>query len=1172
MRNRLLLSVALLVAQGGEAAGYVPLQAVEPPKVIACAEPFDANWKAENLLGNGHAEYASKGKALETFVDFDLGAALPIAAFRHQQRNNALDLVAEAELLFSGTPDFAAPVRVPVRHVDEGGAVTVATFEPVSARYVRWRVTKMERGTSPNLGGKGVAFFSAGAAEARPGKLAISVSAPQIFKREGGRLVQQLEVTVESPYHGEFAAAASIGEGAAQEVAVRFGRQTVSFPVEGKDAPREVPFTLSSEAEGTLVEQRIRIPAMLKRTIYVLPHSHTDIGYTDLQPAIEAKQVENLRKGIAAAARTADYPEGCRFVWNVEVGWAADLYLQRATPEEREAFFGAVRAGRVALEGMYLNVLTGLCRPEELLRLFRFAKVMEEQTGVAIDTAMISDVPGYAWGTVTAMAQAGIRYFSVAPNFFDRIGTTLVEWENRPFWWVGPDGRSKVLVWIPYKGYATSHVWKRMSAGRIRELCAELEKRAYPYDIAYLRWSGIEGDNAEPDAAICDDLRAWNEEYAYPQFVISSTHEAFAAFDAKYGDAIPSFSGDWSPYWEDGAGSSAAETAMNRHTSTRLRQAEALFAMRAQPAAYPAKDFEDAWRNTLLYSEHTWGAHCSVSQPDSDFTKAQWHYKQAYALEADKASRTLLVAAAGDGDAVENAVDVYNTSSSVRSEVVYIPAALSKAGDRVMARERRKIADKWMEFDEAVASQRLSNGDLAVRVSLFAFSGKRLSFGDGPAYWPEDNEFIKDEKVKVTPPNPEQGQGWSIQLDNAVYDRNNKREIVPIVRVEVDEKTGCVSRLRFWGDDVEAVDFKNGHLLNEYLYFTGSDTSKVQRASVKKISIKESGPLVASLLAELDAPGCNSLTQEIRVTAGRNRAVELINRMDKARLPQGNNYYESKESVSFAFPFNVPDGEIRMDTAFGTFDARTQQLPGACKNWLTAGSWVAVGSNKKPEEKACPGVALVSLDAPLMQVGGLTANLLNSQGDPATWRKTIEPTGAVYPWVMNNHWGTNYRAYQDGFAEFRFVLRPYWNVWVGEADIQARAMEDMEPFTATPARGEPPKSDPFVRICDPRNMFADRDVEPHYSNSQYIKTTGFKPSDDGKAYILRLFNIVDQHYAGWHGEESKLMEAQEAKLIWRTPHRVFISGVDEKRGQEVTGETLRLRKFELLTLRVEPGL
>ena len=70
---------------------------------------------------------------------------------------------------------------------------------------------------------------------------------------------------------------------------------------------------------------------------------------------------------------------------------------------------------------------------------------------------MISDVPGYTWGLVTAMAQAGIKYFSPAPNYFDRIGDILQKCEDKPFYWISPSGKEKVLVWIPYKGYALSH-------------------------------------------------------------------------------------------------------------------------------------------------------------------------------------------------------------------------------------------------------------------------------------------------------------------------------------------------------------------------------------------------------------------------------------------------------------------------------------------------------------------------------------------------------------------------------------------------------------------------------------------------------------------------------------------------------------------------------------------
>ena len=128
----------------------------------------------------------------------------------------------------------------------------------------------------------------------------------------------------------------------------------------------------------------------------------------------------------------------------------------------------AVKAGQVSLNGLYLNELTGLCRPEELLRLFRMAARMGAETGVPVEAAMISDVPGYTWGTVPAMAQAGIRYFSVAPNYFDRIGDILVQWENKPFYWVGPSGKDKVL------GFFVGQLMKKTSGKANPQLANDL--------------------------------------------------------------------------------------------------------------------------------------------------------------------------------------------------------------------------------------------------------------------------------------------------------------------------------------------------------------------------------------------------------------------------------------------------------------------------------------------------------------------------------------------------------------------------------------------------------------------------------------------------------------------------------------------------------------------------
>ncbi|MCL4482244.1 MAG: hypothetical protein M1445_06450 [Bacteroidetes bacterium] len=43
-------------------------------------------------------------------------------------------------------------------------------------------------------------------------------------------------------------------------------------------------------------------------------------------------------------------------------------------------------------------------------------------------------------------------------------------------------------------------------------------------------------------------------------------------------------------------------------------------------------------------------------------------------------------------------------------------------------------------------------------------------------------------------------------------------------------------------------------------------------------------------------------------------------------------------------------------------------------------------------------------------LAGITAVMLGSQTNPNVWRKHIEPTQALFSWVMNNHWGNCYVA------------------------------------------------------------------------------------------------------------------------------------------------------------------
>ena len=113
-----------------------------------------------------------------------------------------------------------------------------------------------------------------------------------------------------------------------------------------------------------------------------------------------------------------------------------------------------------------------------------------------------------------------------------------------------------------------------------------------------------------------------------------------------------------------------------------------------RPREYPDEKFYAAWRNAILYDEHTWGAHCSISDPDGEFTRSQWKIKQAFALEAGQQSRELLRAALGrpvHPPSETAAVQVFNTSSWPRTDLVVVRKECSTAGDRVTGPDGRPV-------------------------------------------------------------------------------------------------------------------------------------------------------------------------------------------------------------------------------------------------------------------------------------------------------------------------------------------------------------------------------------------------------------------------------------------------------------------------------------------------
>jgi alpha-mannosidase len=138
---------------------------------------------------------------------------------------------------------------------------------------------------------------------------------------------------------------------------------------------------------------------------------------------------------------------------------------------------------------------------------------------------------------------------------------------------------------------------------------------------------------------------------------------------------------------------------------------------------------------------------------------------------------------------------------------------------------------------------------------------------------------------------------------------------------------------------------------------------------------------------------------------------------------------------------------------------------------------------------------------------------------------------------MNNHWGTNYRAYQEGLTVFRFILRPFRQTTPDEATRFATGFS--QPLLAIAASGNKTRLLPAL-IVEPAGVIV----------------TGFKPSDDGKAVIARLF-----------GASGKDCEARLTSAV-PGPMNIYLSDTGE-RPLEKAGSSIHIPAWGLVTLRLE---
>jgi alpha-mannosidase len=829
----------------------------------------------------------------------------------------------------------------------------------------------------------------------------------------------------------------------------------IKVAVDRANKPRDVIFRAFTSSEREY-KNTFNLKPCRDWRVYLMAGSHVDIGYTNHQDVVMADHKKFYRQAwdLYEESVSKKYDKDAYYIWNPEVNWVLKDFLRTEPEEDCKRLLDYLRSGVFSLDALYGNILTALCGDEELIRNVYFSKHLAQRENLPeVVSAMITDVPGYTWGMVPVLAGSGVKYFNIGPNHTARIGFATLSLKYHPYYWIGPDGVSKVLVWNTGYGYSNNFNMLRSEDGvdQFLQVLADYEAdEAYPYDVAQFRAYLV--DNTPPPDHLSHMVQEWNQQYQVPRLILSGAAAPSQYLESKYKDQIPSYKGDYTPYWEDGAGSSARESAMNRTATLRMQESEKAWALAyaldgKQPV--PSKKIEQGYDYAMLYSEHTWGAHNSVSEPESEFAMKQWETKRSFAHNAlwysSELKRGGIQTLSGN---IKNdqplRFAVWNLTQWKRSGAAVIP--FSEALGELIS------SDQWTAVDASGNECSVVRND----------DGYVFQVKDIPPFGYSTYQFIpKKKEITVDP--------IDINVSDGVMFGENWE-------LKLDKKTGGVSSLVYLPENLELVDADSPYGLNQYLHVLGPN-GKDSKSAQQVILTSKRDPLgmSGSLIAHVEGQGIDSLQQEIKLYPQQNR-IDFINTMLKSDI-------RDKEAVRFAFPFKVPEGEFTLEIPLASMHPETEQIPGANRNIYTVRRWIDA-SNKDY------GVTLVTHDAPLIELCDMHAE--------QPWLEHLPLVNThLFSFAMNNYWFTNYLASQGGPAVFRYSLVFHKDQW---APNQANEFADhvTSPFCVEPLR------------INPDAALADKTMSLASIDKDHVLIQNIKKAENADGIIIRVRELNGQ--------------------------------------------------------------
>ncbi len=632
--------------------------------------------------------------------------------------------------------------------------------------------------------------------------------------------------------------------------------------------------------------------------IYLVPFSHTDVGYTAPVDVVLQNHLAYLDTAVAWVGRTRSNPANEQFRWTIEIPWVLDAYIRQRSAAQVEELMTCVRSGEIEIGGMYFGLQTDLCGNEELVRSLMFSQELRNSYQVPVRTAFINDTPGLTWSLAQIFPRAGIPYLSLAMNSFLSDFYTTTSLPN--LFRLQAPGGERLLVWRsidPQWAYLEGTVTCRIYASGpavmqtgLTSFLQGLAAAGYPYNEVMINCAT--GDNGAPNFYIVNNAREWNSIYPDAKILISTATAFFDTMEARHGATIPVVSGDAPNYWTWlFAPSATRENALSRKAHRLLPAAETFATLAAQldPGFINSPgSFRDAYINNLTFEDHNLGAVYSGGNEPFWVLKKGW-----------------ITAAVDTGTAIlARATDAFARSISTgahRTIVVFNPLIWPRSIPVTLPPEQVQALG-FCDIQDALTGQlrpvqMLHDGSVCFVAPEVPPVGYALyTILPRPGSWP----------LPMSP--------GMLTLENDHY------------RLRLDASTGGALSVV---DKASGTDLATGTgRFNQYRY------NSSQTGTAFSVADTDSGPVLQRVTLQGSAPGSNVLWTTA-VLYHELKRIDFLNRYDKLAPTL-------TETVDFDYHFALSSAKLRYDIPFADVRLFDDELSGFRPKHYAAGQWCAV--------------------------------------------------------------------------------------------------------------------------------------------------------------------------------------------------------------------------------------